>query len=449
VDILLSLKDGIDTQAGLRRMNLDSTVLAQSLSLLSKGAVSEDDLCHYIVERGGQELLPHLFFILGEWKRQGWIDYSVSLDRKVLAKVVPANGHFEFPDGCFETNRSYQLSRFAFLRRDGSEMLLEYAFLDARVVLEDIGGAAVIACFVKPCTRDAAVDHLQGIRADEVAAWLELLARLRVINPADEPEPRELATWEFHDALFHQFTRSKSLTQRTGATFRFQGRISPVAALKPAMSPEITALKMPMIQDLIRTDPPFSDVLERRRSLRARAEAPMRLDLLGEFLYRVASIRKINDGPDGETLERRYPAAGAIHELEFYVTVDTCEGLARGLYHYNGVSHALARLTAKERHIQRLLDDAARVWGQDYPPQVLITLASRFGRMAWKYERIAYRLTLLNAGVVIQTMYLVATAMGLAPCALGWGDSGLFARAAGLDPVAESSVAEFGLSRMA
>jgi oxazoline/thiazoline dehydrogenase len=37
-------------------------------------------------------------------------------------------------------------------------------------------------------------------------------------------------------------------------------------------------------------------------------------------------------------------------------------------------------------------------------------------------------------------MYLVATAMGLAPCGVGGGDSDCFARAAGTDYFAETSV---------
>ena len=44
----------------------------------------------------------------------------------------------------------------------------------------------------------------------------------------------------------------------------------------------------------------------------------------------------------------------------------------------------------------------------------------------------------------------VATAMDLAPCALGGGDSDLFTRAAGLDYYTETSVGEFllGSKRM-
>lgn len=53
----------------------------------------------------------------------------------------------------------------------------------------------------------------------------------------------------------------------------------------------------------------------------------------------------------------------------------------------------------------------------------------------------ACRATLMNGGVVFQTMYLVATDMGLAPCASGSGDSRLLAAARGLDPFEETSIA--------
>jgi SagB-type dehydrogenase family enzyme len=47
-------------------------------------------------------------------------------------------------------------------------------------------------------------------------------------------------------------------------------------------------------------------------------------------------------------------------------------------------------------------------------PPVLIVLAARFARMTWKYEGIGYANLLKDAGGLLQTRYLVATAMGLA-----------------------------------
>ncbi len=68
--------------------------------------------------------------------------------------------------------------------------------------------------------------------------------------------------------------------------------------------------------------------------------------------------------------------------------------------------------------------------------------------MSWKYDAIAYAATLKHVGVLYQSMYLVATAMGLAPSALGSGDSDLFAAAAGTQYTVETSVGEFMLGSL-
>jgi SagB-type dehydrogenase family enzyme len=79
-------------------------------------------------------------------------------------------------------------------------------------------------------------------------------------------------------------------------------------------------------------------------------------------------------------------------------------------------------------------------------PDIVFTLAARIQRVSWKYQSIAYSLILKNTGVLYQQMYLVATALGLAPCAIGAGDTQVFAQASGLDFTRESSVGEFALS---
>ena len=79
------------------------------------------------------------------------------------------------------------------------------------------------------------------------------------------------------------------------------------------------------------------------------------------------------------------------------------------------------------------------------PPQVLIVIAARVGRLMWKYEGMPYALILKHVGVLYQTMYCVATAMGLAPCALGSGDAVAFTEATGTNPFIECSVGEFML----
>ena len=82
-------------------------------------------------------------------------------------------------------------------------------------------------------------------------------------------------------------------------------------------------------------------------------------------------------------------------------------------------------------------------------PQVLITIAARFGRISWKYSSLAYALILKDVGVLIQTFYLMATEMGLGGCAIGSTNIELFARMTGLDFCVEGPVGQFILGRPA
>jgi len=66
--------------------------------------------------------------------------------------------------------------------------------------------------------------------------------------------------------------------------------------------------------------------------------------------------------------------------------------------------------------------------------------------VAWKYDAVAYRLSLLNVGVVFELMYLVATDMGLAPCANGSGNSRPLQEALDGDPFEEVAIGEFCLA---
>jgi SagB-type dehydrogenase family enzyme len=150
-----------------------------------------------------------------------------------------------------------------------------------------------------------------------------------------------------------------------------------------------------------------------------------------------------------EFLSRPYPSGGALYELEFYVAVQSCDGLAAGLYYHDGQQHRLARLRERTAEVDQLLADAAASAGiAAERVQVLLILAARFPRLTWKYASIAYALILKHGGVVYQTMYLTATAMNLAPCALGGGDADLFARAAGTNYYEETSVGEFLLGSL-
>ena len=80
-------------------------------------------------------------------------------------------------------------------------------------------------------------------------------------------------------------------------------------------------------------------------------------------------------------------------------------------------------------------------------PQILITIAARFGRISWKYSSIAYALILKDVGVLTQTLYLMTTEMGLGGCAIGISNIDLFAKLTTIDLHVEGPVGLFALGR--
>jgi SagB-type dehydrogenase family enzyme len=248
--------------------------------------------------------------------------------------------------------------------------------------------------------------------------------------------------------LFHTWSRlGRRDLHRYGGTYRHIGKGQPLPALRPDNGDAPLCLPQPDIDRAMRTDPAFISVVEQRRSIREFGEAPITVNALGEFLHRVARVKAVVrvDAASEELLFRVYPAGGAIHELEIYPVIARCEGLSTGIYRYDPARHALARLADRNEQVDTLLSTARSTLNHDCEPQVLLVITARFQRVQWKYESMAYALILKNVGVLYQTMYLTATAMGLAPCALGGGDSDLFAMAAGLNYYAETSVGEFAL----
>jgi SagB-type dehydrogenase family enzyme len=303
------------------------------------------------------------------------------------------------------------------------------------------------------------VASVRNVTPDGVCALLTLLWQAGMLVEVDdggtstEDNDAALQTWAFHDLLFHARSRIGRFDAPHGATYRLAGSLPPPAALKPEMPGQTRELFRPDITTLERSDPPLAWVQERRRSIREfDGERPLTDRQLGEFLFRVARVKDYGEvevetpgGPiNMDCAVRPYPSGGSLYELEVYVAANQCVSLEAGLYHYNASRHGLTQLCGKTSEVDKLLRDAAASTGvPDNQIQVLLILAARFPRIAWKYESIAYALTLKHVGVVLQTMYLAATAMSLGACAVGGGDSDLFARAAGTNYANESSVGEF------
>ena len=184
-------------------------------------------------------------------------------------------------------------------------------------------------------------------------------------------------------------------------------------------------------------------------------ERPITLAELARFLDSTARVvstwqSQVDLGDTRPTVAyatRPYPSAGAGYELELYLAVEKCDGLARGFYHYDAGGHALVPIGVRTQELDALLTEARLSMDAPAAPQIVITIAARFGRVSWKYSSLAYALILKDVGVLIQTLYLMATDMGLGGCAIGSTNIDLFAKMTGIEFHVEGPVGQFALGR--
>lgn len=371
--------------------------------------------------------------------------------KRPVATLLPMSSYFRHTWAAIQEEQCYRLSRFAYARRDeDGYSYLESPLSHARIRLEHPLAANIIYQLGNAITPRELTQTLSAEERENVTGLLALLVMGNFVSlTTSEGQPivendEASQQWEFHDLLFHSRSRIGRHENEVGGTYRFLSRIAPQPAVKQAAWPAAISLFRPDMEKLCAEDPGLTAVLEKRTSIREYDTHPITAAQLGEFLYRVARVKEISsDEETGGYTRRPYPNAGASYEMEFYLTIDQCEGLAPGFYWYNPVDHTLSLLHEADQDTQQLLLDANQSMGGTDRPQVLITLAARFQRVSWKYESLAYSLILKDVGVLYATMYLVATAMNLAPCALGAGDSDLFPKLAGTDYLKETSVGEF------
>jgi SagB-type dehydrogenase family enzyme len=358
-----------------------------------------------------------------------------------------------------DTAETVVLSRFAYLRRRGNEMVLESARAGALFRIGDPNVAAALALLSAP-------QKISRFRRQEGFPGLELLALLldcQILFKVDAAAgslraaegDADLVLWDFHDLLFHTHSTEGRQANPLGGVYPYAGLIPPPPAVRqrwPGKRIDLRKLSATSAE----TISPFAKLLgERHSTRRFDDQQPITLTELSRFLDSTARVRskwksRVDLGDGGPVVEyaaRPYPSGGGAYELELYLAVANCEGLARGFYHYDADRHALVPIGAAAPELEATLAGAEYAKGAAAPPQILITIAARFGRVSWKYSSVAYSLILKDTGVLLQTLYLMATDMGLGGCAIGTNNIDLFAKMTGIDFHIEGPVGQFALGR--
>jgi SagB-type dehydrogenase family enzyme len=352
------------------------------------------------------------------------------------------------------------LSRFAYMRRRGNEMVLESPRAGALFKICDPTVATAIAMLSAP-------QQIKRFRRQVGFPGIELLALLvdcRILFKIDaagnsglRPDEGDdnLVLWDFHDLLFHARSTEGRHANPLGGVYPYAGVMAPLPAVRPSWPGEKIDLRNVSAAHSEEISP-FANLLRERHSTRVfDDQRPITLAELSRFLESTTCVQSQGkssldlgeDSPAVEYASRPYPSGGGSWELELYLAVDRCEGLARGFYHYDAGGHALVPIGVGTHELDALLRGAEFAMGAPAVPQILITIAARFGRTTWKYSSLAYALILKDVGVLLQTLYLMTTEMGLGGCAIGTANIELFAKMTGLEFHIEGPVGQFALGR--
>jgi SagB-type dehydrogenase family enzyme len=393
--------------------------------------------------------------------RRGLLEYRLARagdgkDQVVIEPQVPDYWPRASKLGDTET---IVLSRFAYLRRRGREMVLESPRAGALFRICDPKVAAAIALLSTP-------QQIKKFQRQDSFPGAELLALLVdcqilfTVGAGDDglratEGDNRLVMWDFHDLLFHTHSTQGRQANPLGGLYPYAGLISPPPAVRPRWPGKKIDLRKLQAEPSQATST-VAKLLRERHSTRSFDDRqPITLAELSQFLDATARIEskwksRIDLGDGGPVVAyaaRPYPSGGSAYELELYLAVANCAGLARGFYHYDADRHALVAISGPTHELDAQLAAAEFAMDARAAPQILITIAARFDRISWKYSSIAYALILKDVGVLIQTLYLMATDMGLGGCAIGSINIDLFARMTGIQFHVEGPVGQFALGR--
>jgi SagB-type dehydrogenase family enzyme len=229
--------------------------------------------------------------------------------------------------------------------------------------------------------------------------------------------------------IFHENTKERRITPRTYDTS--------LDAIMSLSFKEYKNARRLALERHTSSGRQFDTVMLSRRSSREFGEFPLSkedISYLLEYTY-LAAEKESKEFPG---YYRPAPSAGALYPLELYPIVFNIREVPQGIYHYHSPTHSLELLEEGS-----FSDCIANIClSQDFIrfAGVCIAVTAVFGRTQFKYGDRGYRYVLLDAGHLVQNVYLAATALELAVCSIGGFFDDEFNELLGIDGVTEAVV---------
>jgi len=436
----------LDQRGRALRITAPALSLVTMLQRLGNGGGSLLDLM-----QGASSLAP--FIALQQLEQRGWLALDLVHGDAPLVTLEPQSAVLKRCHPPAGTAR-VRWSRFVHITPGVDGVLLEGPLQGAWLMLRHPGFSPLIWELAGANDWTNALLSLPQTFQEQGDDLLMLLLTAGVVGVVESDgtpscdKQAEQQRWSREDASFHHRSRAGWTGKNLGATYRGAEDSPAPPLLHQGKGLDVVCLPRPEHKA---DDPGFFSVIEQRRSYRRPGQQPVKQEQLGHLLWSSLRIQEIHPVQPGlahsyEAASRPVACGGAMQEIDTYLIVRRCDGVEPGVYRYAPLEHQLLRLDALNVACEQLLQNACYASGTEKQPDILFQFAARYGRLSWKYEGIVYALVLKHVGVIMQQLYLVATALNLAPCSLGNGDSDLFARATSLNPWVDVCVGELMLS---
>jgi hypothetical protein len=261
--------------------------------------------------------------------RRGLLEYPVShaRDKRELVVIEPQVAEYWPQPASLAGTDTIVLSRFAYMRKRGSEMVLESPRADALFRICDPTIASLLTTLATPHTVNR-LRRLDGFPGTDLLALLLDCRLLFRIGAGDDGRRASegddnLVVWDFQDLLFHARSTEGRQANPLGGLFPHAGTIAPLPAVRPRWPGQRIDLAK---SEAAAGEPisPFASLLQARQSVRGFDDAnPITLAELARFLETAAHIRSTwtsdlgfgDAGPIMTYAARPYPSAGSAYEL--------------------------------------------------------------------------------------------------------------------------------------
>lgn len=249
---------------------------------------------------------------------------------------------------------------------------------------------------------DEQLAHALGLRVCDLPALRSLAA-----GAAAAPDEPPLSLRD----LLHRRLRSSACDDMVDPRALMSARPRPA---EPAWGGRPS---VPLPEPLPLPEITLADAIEQRSSSTIYAARPLPLTTLAGLLEGAAGIRDHRPGYNVRDFPvRRAPSAGGLAPVDLYVVANDVTGLDQGLYYYRPSGPELTVVDSGNMRGKVAETGIAADWLFHAPAVLFLTVD--MARVEWKYGVRSYRYVHVDLGVLTQNLYLVATGLGLAGCAV-------------------------------